>query len=151
MAKLIVALYVLFGGLANAMGNFGSCSVCEVDDYKERFETLEAQVGEMLSLLEFIASKATASPTVTPPELNGCGKPCTDVVTVPPNPGAIVSGTCYVVDGTVNAVPEIPADIDCVKVTVPEGARLQGIKAHLPRPSLPGSLPHALRNVDSRR
>ena len=35
MAKLIVALVVLlFGGLAHAMGNFGSCSVCEVDDYK---------------------------------------------------------------------------------------------------------------------
>ena len=34
MAKLIVALMLLFGGLAHAMGNFGSCSVCEVDDYK---------------------------------------------------------------------------------------------------------------------
>ena len=72
MAKLIVAVSLLSVGLANGLANFGGCT-CEVDDYKERFESLEAQVGEMLSLLEFIASKATASPTVAPPELNGCG------------------------------------------------------------------------------
>ena len=65
MAKLIVALCILFVGLANGLANYGGCT-CGGDDYKERFETLEAQVGEMLSLLEFIASKATASPTVTP-------------------------------------------------------------------------------------
>ena len=82
MVKLIVAL-LLSVGLANGLANYGGCT-CDVDDYKERFETLESQVGEMLNLLEFIASKATASPTVAPPELNGCGKPCVDVVTVPP-------------------------------------------------------------------
>ena len=147
MVKLVVALLLLFVGLANGLANYGGCT-CEVDDYKERFETLENQVGEMLSLLEFIASKATASPTVAPPELNGCGKPCVDVVTVPPNPGAIVSGTCYVVDGVVNAVPEIPADIDCVKVTVPEGSGINGIIAHLPRPSY---MPRAPRNAETRR
>ena len=146
MVKLIVAL-LLSVGLANGLANYGGCT-CEVDDYKERFETLENQVGEMLSLLEFIASKATASPTVAPPELNGRGKPCVDVVTVPPNPGAIVSGTCYVVDGTVNAAPEIPADIDCVKVTVPEGSGINGIIAHLPRPSY---MPRAPRNAETRR
>ena len=80
MAKLVVAL--LFVGLANGLANFGG-STCELDsDYKERFEKLEARVEEVLSLVESIASKpcceGTAQPTVTPPELNGCGEPCAD-------------------------------------------------------------------------
>ena len=74
MAKLIVALCLLSVGLANGLANYGGCT-CEVDDFKERFERLE-------SLVEFIASKATASPTLIPPELNGCGEPCADVVTL---------------------------------------------------------------------
>ena len=101
--KLIVAISLLSVGLANALANYGGCT-CEVDDFKERFESLEAQVGEILSLVEFIASKATASPTVTPPELNGCGKPCADVVTrnsTQAEGGYEITFKCYGADVTV--------------------------------------------------
>ena len=145
MAKLIVALVALLSvGLANALANFGGCT-CEVDDFKERFERLE-------SLVEFIASKATASPTVTPPELNGCGEPCADVVTldeaaldtVVQEEGDDVyvfdwePNTCYKIDGMFYEILKVESPAGrCAKITVPSSSILNGIIAHLPRPSLP--------------
>ena len=146
MAKLIVALVLLSNGLANGLANFGGCT-CEVDDFKERFERLE-------SLVEFIASKATVSPTLIPPELNGCGEPCADVVTL--DEAALDTdveeggndvyvfdwepNTCYIIDGIFyeNAFSPVlkvqsPAG-RCAKITVPSGSSLNGIQAHLPCP-----------------
>ena len=69
-------------------------------------------------------------------EKNGCGEPCAEIVTInSPSIPTIESGTCYVVDGTIATVAEIPADINCAKITIPSGSSLNEIAAHLPRPS----------------
>ena len=173
MAKLIVAL-LLSVGLANGLANFGG-STCELDsDYKERFEKLEDRIEEMMGVVEgmmgvveSIASKpcceGTAQPTVTPPELNGCGEPCADVVTL--DEAAIAAGTteftgdyftdiepdtCYVVDGQIwenGGVysPSLKVEVSCAKITVLSGSRLNGILARLPRPSF------APQNAETRR
>ncbi len=72
-------------------------------------------------------------------EKNGCGEPCAEIVTInspesPPFP-TIESGTCYVVDGTFFAALIVPEGVECAKITVPKGSSLNGIVAHLPRPS----------------
>ena len=138
MAKLVVAL--LFVGLANGLANFGG-STCELDsDYKERFESLEAQVAEIKSLVESIASKpcceATAQPTVTPPELNGCGQPCGTVIPIDDlafDFYGIEADTCYEIVGDLFQsvyVLELGVEVSCAKITVLGESSLTSIIAH---------------------
>ena len=98
MVKLVVALSLCVG-------------LAESDEFANRFLELEAQVEAMNSLVESCC-EATAQPTVTPPELNGCGEPCADVVTL--DEAAldtevndvyevdIEPDTCYVIDGDIS-------------------------------------------------
>ncbi len=143
MAKLVVALAILSVGLANGLANFGG-SACEVEDYKERFESLEAQVAEIKSLVESIAAKpcceATAQPTVTPPELNGCGQPCGTVIPIDDlafDPLGIEADTCYEIVGDLFSAYdlELSVEVSCAKITVPSGSGLLGLNAQLPRPA----------------
>ena len=91
----------------------------------------------LIALALAAAPSALAMAPYVPSELNGCGEPCAQVVTInSPSFPTIESGTCYVVDGTFpSGVLTVPDAVDCAKITVPEGAKLQGILAHLPRPS----------------
>ena len=90
----------------------------------------------LIALALAAAPSALAMAPYVPSELNGCDEPCADVVTISSTPSTIESGTCYVVDGTFpsNGIT-VPVEVNCAKITVPEGAKLQGILAHLPRPS----------------
>ena len=118
----------------------------EVADIKAEVADLKAQVAEIKSLVEFIASEATEKPTAEPTpaptvpptaEKNGCGEPCADKITISSTSFPTVeSGTCYVVDGTFpSSILTVPDGVDCAKITVPSGSSLNGIRAHLPRPS----------------
>jgi len=78
----------------------------------------------------------TAAPTVA---LNGCGKPCADVVTISstsfPTDGiltgiypTIESDNCYVVDGTFpKGDIKVPTEVNCAKITVPSSSGIRGI------------------------
>ena len=163
MAKLIVAL-LLSVGLANGLANFGG-STCELDsDYKERFEKLEERIEEMMSVVEgmmgvveSIASKpcceGTAQPTVTPPELNGCGQPCGTVIPIDDlafDPLGIEADTCYEIVGDLFSAYDLQlsVEVSCAKITVPSGSGLLSLNAQLPRPAFcpaPHETPETLR------
>ena len=91
----------------------------------------------LIALALAAAPSALAMAPYVPSELNGCDEPCAGVETINTEPFEISleSGTCYVVDGTIATVAEIPADINCAKITIPSGSSLNEIAAHLPRPS----------------
>ena len=116
----------------------GRLQVPRTVKHKERFESLEAQVAEIKSLVESIAAKpcceATAQPTVTPPELNGCGQPCGTVIPIDDlffDPLGIEADTCYEIVGDLFSVYslELRVEVSCAKITVPSDSSLNGIVA----------------------
>ena len=102
----------------------------------------------LIALALAAAPSALALAPYVPSEKNGCGEPCEgDVVTLDETSGvfdAIEDNKCYVVDGTFTGII-VPDGVSCAKITVPEGAKLQGIDAHLPRPSFDSTPNETLR------
>ena len=78
----------------------------------------------------------TDEPTPAPtPELNGCGEPCADVVTIDKISGtffdAIEDNKCYVFDGTFFLGEiSVPEGVNCAKITVPsDSTRVHCVRA----------------------
>ena len=97
----------------------------------------------LIALALAAAPSGLAMAPYIPDELNGCNKPCTEVITISSTSSfpTVESDKCYEVDGTFpSSTLTVRNGVDCAKITVRSGSSLG---------ARPASIAHGARPRES--